>query len=207
MFDKKEARIRRATKSRAKMHELGVTRLVVTRTPRHIYAQIISNDNRVLASASTLDKDLVKGLKYTGNVEAAKVVGKAVAERAIAAKVETVAFDRSGYQYHGRVAALADAAREAGLKFYPALQRLRHDLHAEQKQAQSAQGCQCVKNVHARLLSPLACPAAVRPNRRHLSVSRVLFAILCRSCKLRSRRRTNLWLFPSLLYLGSVVAY
>lgn len=118
MFDKKEARIRRATKSRAKMHELGVTRLVVTRTPRHIYAQIISNDNRVLASASTLDKDLVKGLKYTGNIDAAKAVGKAVAERAIAAKVEkTVAFDRSGYQYHGRVAALADAAREAGLKF------------------------------------------------------------------------------------------
>ena len=117
MFDKKEARIRRATKSRAKMHELGVTRLVVTRTPRHIYAQIISNDNRVLASASTLEKDLAKGLKYTGNVEAAKVVGKAVAERAIAAKVETVAFDRSGYQYHGRVEALADAAREAGLKF------------------------------------------------------------------------------------------
>ena len=115
MFDKKEARIRRATKSRAKMHELGVTRLVVTRTPRHIYAQIISNDNRVLASASTLDKDLVKDLKYTGNIEAAKVVGKAVAERALAAKVETVAFDRSGYQYHGRVAALADAAREAGL--------------------------------------------------------------------------------------------
>ena len=117
MFDKKEARIRRATKSRAKMHELGVTRLVVTRTPRHIYAQIISNDNRVLASASTLEKDLAKGLKYTGNVEAAKVVGKAVAERAIAAKVETVASDRSGYQYHGRVAALAEAAREAGLKF------------------------------------------------------------------------------------------
>ncbi|WP_295364723.1 50S ribosomal protein L18 [uncultured Succinivibrio sp.] len=108
MFDKKEARIRRATKSRAKMHELGVTRLVVTRTPRHIYAQIISNDNRVLASASTLDKDLAKDLKYTGNIEAAKAVGKAVAERA---------FDRSGYQYHGRVAALADAAREAGLKF------------------------------------------------------------------------------------------
>ena len=120
MFEKKIARIRRATKSRAKMRELGVTRLVVTRTPRHIYAQIISNDNRVLASASTLDKDLVKDLKSTGNVEAAKVVGKAVAERAIAAKVETVAFeafDRSGYQYHGRVAALADAAREAGLKF------------------------------------------------------------------------------------------
>ena len=81
MFDKKEARIRRATKSRAKMHELGVTRLVVTRTPRHIYAQIISNDNRVLASASTLDKDLAKGLKYTGNVEAAKAVLDSIAAK------------------------------------------------------------------------------------------------------------------------------
>ena len=117
MFDKKTARIRRATKARAKMHELGVTRLVVTRTPRHIYAQIISNDNRVLATASTLEKDLIKDLKFTGNIEAAKVIGKAVAERAKAANVETVAFDRSGYQYHGRVAALDDAAREAGLKF------------------------------------------------------------------------------------------
>ena len=117
MFDKKEARIRRATKSRSKMLELGVTRLVVTRTPRHIYAQVINKDNCVLASACTLEKDLIKDLKYTGNVEAAKLIGKTVAERAIAAKVETVAFDRSGYQYHGRVAALADAAREAGLKF------------------------------------------------------------------------------------------
>ncbi|MCI6796394.1 MAG: 50S ribosomal protein L18 [Succinatimonas sp.] len=117
MFEKKQARLRRAGKSRAKMHELGVTRLVVTRTPRHIYAQIISADNRVLATASTLEKELVKDLKYTGNVEAAKVIGKTVAERAKAASVETVAFDRSGYQYHGRVAALADAAREAGLKF------------------------------------------------------------------------------------------
>ena len=117
MFLKKEARIRRAKKARAKMHELGVTRLVVTRTPRHIYAQIISSDNRVLAQASTLEKDLIKDLKYTGNCDAAKVIGKAVAERALKASVETVAFDRSGYQYHGRVAALADAAREAGLKF------------------------------------------------------------------------------------------
>ena len=117
MFEKKQARLRRSGKSRAKMHELGVTRLVVTRTPRHIYAQIISADNHVLATASTLEKELVKDLKYTGNVEAAKVIGKAVGERALAAKVETVAFDRSGYQYHGRVAALADAAREAGLKF------------------------------------------------------------------------------------------
>ncbi|MGN0908511.1 MAG: 50S ribosomal protein L18 [Succinivibrio sp.] len=117
MFLKKQARVRRAGKSRAKMHELGVTRLVVTRTPRHIYAQIITADSRVVATASTLEKDLVKGLKYTGNIEAAKLIGKTVAERAKAANVETVAFDRSGYQYHGRVAALADAAREAGLKF------------------------------------------------------------------------------------------
>ncbi len=117
MFAKKAARIRRAGKSRAKMHELGVTRLVVTRTPRHIYAQIIDKSNQVLATASTLEKDLIKDLKYTGNVEAAKVIGKAVAERALAANVQSVAFDRSGYQYHGRVAALADAARAAGLKF------------------------------------------------------------------------------------------
>ena len=117
MLDKKQSRIRRATKSRAKMHELGVTRLVVTRTPRHIYAQIIDKDSHVLACASTLEKELVKDLKYTGNIEAAKVIGKAVAERALAAQVESVAFDRSGYKYHGRVAALADAAREAGLKF------------------------------------------------------------------------------------------
>ena len=117
MFDKKQSRIRRATKSRAKMHELGVTRLVVTRTPRHIYAQIIDKDSHVLATASTLEKDLVKELKYTGNIDAAKLIGKTVAERALAAKVESVAFDRSGYKYHGRVAALADAAREAGRKF------------------------------------------------------------------------------------------
>ena len=116
MFDKKQSRIRRATKSRAKMHELGVTRLVVTRTPRHIYAQIIDKDSHVLACASTLEKDLIKDLKYTGNIEAAKVIGKTVAERALAAKGESVAVDRSGYKYHGRGAALADAAREAGLK-------------------------------------------------------------------------------------------
>ncbi len=117
MFEKKIARLRRARKARCKMQELGVTRLVVTRTPRHIYAQIIDCSHKVLATASTLEKDLVKDLKYTGNIEAAKVIGKAIAERALGAKVETVAFDRSGYQYHGRVAALADAAREAGLKF------------------------------------------------------------------------------------------
>lgn len=117
MFLKKQARMRRAAKARAKMHELGVTRLVVTRTPRHIYAQIIDKDNKVLASASTVEKSLAEGLKYTGNIEAAKVIGKAIGERALAASVTSVAFDRSGYKYHGRVAALADAAREAGLKF------------------------------------------------------------------------------------------
>lgn len=117
MFDKKQSRIRRARKSRAKMHELGVTRLVVTRTPRHIYAQIIDNQSHVLATASTLEKALAKDLKTTGNVDAAKVIGTAIAQRALQANVESVAFDRSGYKYHGRVAALADAAREAGLKF------------------------------------------------------------------------------------------
>jgi large subunit ribosomal protein L18 len=88
----------------------------VNRTPRHIYAQIINGEgNRVLAQASTLDKDLRSGA--TGNIEAAAAVGKLVAERAKAAGVTEVAFDRSGYKYHGRVKALADAAREGGLEF------------------------------------------------------------------------------------------
>ena len=117
MFDKKAARLRRARKARAKMRELGVTRLVVTRTPRHIYAQIIDSHDHVLASASTLEKALAGSLRSTGNIDAARVIGRAVAERALSAHIEQVAFDRSGYKYHGRVAALADAAREAGLKF------------------------------------------------------------------------------------------
>ena len=116
-MDKKQSRLRRATKARAKMHELGATRLVVFRTPRHIYAQVIDKEGKVLVSASTLEKELAKQLKYTGNVEAAKLIGKTVAERAVAKDASTVSFDRSGFQYHGRVAALADAAREAGLKF------------------------------------------------------------------------------------------
>ena len=110
------ARLRRAKKSRAKMKELKVTRLSVYRSVQHIYAQIIADD-KVLASASTVDKDLSKTIANGGNVEAAKSVGKAIAERAKAAGVETVAFDRSGFKYHGRVKALADAARENGLKF------------------------------------------------------------------------------------------
>jgi large subunit ribosomal protein L18 len=115
-MDKKSARLKRARRGRAKMRELGATRLSVFRTPRHIYAQIIAADGgRVIATASTLDKDL-KG-ENTGNVNAASRVGQLIAERAKAAGVSTVAFDRSGYKYHGRVRALAEAARESGLEF------------------------------------------------------------------------------------------
>ena len=113
---KKVARLRRARRTRAKISELNVNRLCVYRTPRHIYAQVISPEgNQVLASASTLDKSL-KG-SATGNVEAAGKIGAMIAERAKAAGVSKVAFDRSGYNYHGRVKALADAAREGGLEF------------------------------------------------------------------------------------------
>ncbi|ABD80237.1 50S ribosomal protein L18 [Saccharophagus degradans] len=116
MNAKKQSRIRRARRARAKMKELGVSRLCVNRTPRHIYAQVISAEgDRVVASASTLDKDLRSG--STGNRDAASAVGKLIAERAKAAGVSTVAFDRSGFKYHGRVKALADAAREGGLEF------------------------------------------------------------------------------------------
>ncbi len=116
-MDKKESRLRRATKARVKMHELGATRLVVFRTPRHIYAQVINNEGQVVASASTLEKSLAQQVKYTGNKEAAALIGKVVAERAVEKNVTNVSFDRSGFQYHGRVEALAQAAREAGLKF------------------------------------------------------------------------------------------
>ena len=116
MSDKKQARLRRAKRSRVKIRELGSERLTVNRTPRHIYAQVISAaGDRVLASASTLDKSIREGA--TGNVEAAQKVGALIAERARAAGVENVSFDRSGYKFHGRVKALADAAREAGLQF------------------------------------------------------------------------------------------
>ena len=116
MINKQVARVRRAKRSRAKMRELGVYRLSVHRTPRHIYAQVISPaGDTVLASASTLDKDLRGG--STGNVEAATAVGKLIAERARAAGVSQVAFDRAGFRYHGRVKALADGAREGGLEF------------------------------------------------------------------------------------------
>ena len=118
-MDKKTSRIRRARRSRAKIRELAVHRLTVHRTPRHIYAQVIAPDGAtVVCSASTLDKEVRSGVEgSTGNTAAAAVVGKAVAERAKAAGIEKVAFDRSGFQYHGRVKALAEAAREAGLQF------------------------------------------------------------------------------------------
>jgi len=116
MSAKNTSRLRRARKVRIKIRESGISRLCVHRTPRHMYAQITSADgSQVLASASTLDKELRQGA--TGNVDAAAKVGALVAERAKQAGVEAVAFDRSGYRYHGRVKALADAAREAGLQF------------------------------------------------------------------------------------------
>ncbi|QIB66223.1 50S ribosomal protein L18 [Kineobactrum salinum] len=116
MSAKNESRLRRARRARNRMRELGVNRLSVHRTPRHIYAQVITAaGDRVLASASTLDSSLRSG--STGNAEAAAAVGKLVAERARAVGVEKVAFDRGGYKYHGRVKALADAARETGLEF------------------------------------------------------------------------------------------
>jgi large subunit ribosomal protein L18 len=116
MSIKNDARLRRARKARAKMREIGATRLTVHRTPQHMYAQIIvPESDRVLASASTLDESLRKG--KTGNVDAAAKVGTLIAERAKAIGVVRVAFDRAGYKYHGRVKALADAARAGGLEF------------------------------------------------------------------------------------------
>ena len=118
MFNKKEARLRRARKTRAKIAELKAVRLCVNRTNFHIYAQIISPcGGKVLASASTLDKSVRGDVANGGDKAAAAAIGKLIAERAKAAGVEQVAFDRSGLQYHGRVKALAEAAREAGLKF------------------------------------------------------------------------------------------
>ncbi len=116
MSVKKETRLRRARKTRLKMRDLEVVRLCVFRSSQHIYAQVISADGgKVLASASTLDQELRAGA--TGNIDAAKKVGLLVAERAKTAGVTQVAFDRSGFKFHGRVKALADAAREGGLEF------------------------------------------------------------------------------------------
>ncbi len=117
MKDKKQARLRRARKLRAKISRQGVQRLSVHRTSQHIYAQVIDETGgKVLAAVSTLDAGVKKEVKNTGNCAAAAVVGKQIAELAQKAGVESVAFDRSGFRYHGRVKALAEAAREAGLK-------------------------------------------------------------------------------------------
>jgi len=118
-MDKKQSRLRRARKTRAKIRELGKPRLTIHRSPRHIYAQVIESvGGRVVASASTLEQSVRDNIDgYTGNAAAAAVVGKMIAERAKSAGVETVAFDRSGFKFHGRVKALADAARENGLNF------------------------------------------------------------------------------------------
>ena len=117
-MDKKQRRQRRARRARARISRLGATRLSVHRTSRHIYAQIIAPEgNRVIASVSTLSPDLRGSLKGTGNRAAAAAVGQLIAERAREQGVERVAFDRSGFRYHGRIKALADAAREAGLSF------------------------------------------------------------------------------------------
>jgi large subunit ribosomal protein L18 len=118
MSDKRLARERRASKIRKKIAVLRMQRLCVHRTPRHIYAQIIdAGGGRVLASASTLEAEVRQGLKFGGNVSAAALIGKRIAEKAKAAGVSRVAFDRSGFKYHGRVKALAEAARENGLQF------------------------------------------------------------------------------------------
>ncbi len=117
-MDKKETRLRRSRRARAKIRELAAFRLSVHRTPKHIYAQVISTDGtQTLVSASTLDKDIKAAATYTGNIDAATAVGKSIAEKAKKAGISNVAFDRSGFRYHGRVKALADAARENGLIF------------------------------------------------------------------------------------------
>jgi large subunit ribosomal protein L18 len=118
MMNKKEARVRRSRKTRARIAEQRATRLVVSRSNSHIYAQIIApTGDTVLASASTNAPDVRRDLKNGGNKAAAAIVGKLIAEKAKALGIESVAFDRSGFRYHGRVQALADAAREHGLKF------------------------------------------------------------------------------------------
>lgn len=117
-MEKKIARLRRAKTTRSHIRKLGVPRLSVLRTGQHIYAQIFTADgSKVIAAASTLEASVREGLKGSKNVEAAARVGRSIAEKARAAGIESIAFDRSGYRYHGRIKALADAAREAGLQF------------------------------------------------------------------------------------------
>jgi large subunit ribosomal protein L18 len=117
-MEKNIARLRRAKSTRSHIRELGVPRLSVLRTGQHLYAQVFTADgSKVLAAASTTQADVGEGLKNRNNIEAAAKVGRAIAEKAKAAGIDAVAFDRSGYRYHGRIKALADAAREGGLQF------------------------------------------------------------------------------------------
>jgi large subunit ribosomal protein L18 len=117
-MNKKDARVRRARKTRARIAEQRANRLVVSRSNCHIYAQIVApSGDKILTSASTLEGDVRKDLKNGGNKAAAAVVGKRIAEKAKQLGIDAVAFDRSGFKYHGRVKALADAARQGGLKF------------------------------------------------------------------------------------------
>jgi large subunit ribosomal protein L18 len=117
MIDKKQSRMRRARQTRAKIVEMKAVRLAVYRSNEHIYAQVIDPAAKVLATASSLEPEVRKEAPNGGNVKAAAIVGKRIAEKAKAQGVEQVAFDRAGFKYHGRVKALAEAAREAGLKF------------------------------------------------------------------------------------------
>lgn len=117
-MNKKDTRLKRAKRTRMKIRELEAVRLCVNKTSQHMYAQITSSDGaKTIVAASTLDKDLRAALKSTGNADAAKEVGKLIAKRAIDAGIKLVAFDRSGFPYHGRIKALADGAREGGLEF------------------------------------------------------------------------------------------
>ncbi len=118
MSEKNQSRLRRARKTRSRIQRAGKPRLTVHRSSRHLYAQVIAGDGQhTVAAASTVQKDLSKDLSSTSSIEAAKLIGKVIAERSLEAGIDGVAFDRSGYKYHGRIKALADAAREAGLKF------------------------------------------------------------------------------------------
>lgn len=119
-MNKRLSRLRRAKKTRSKIKSLGINRLSVFKTARHIYAQIIADDvteSKVLFSVNTLQKEVKSELSYSGNKDAAKLVGRIIAEKASKAGIEQVAFDRSGFKFHGRIKSLADAARESGLKF------------------------------------------------------------------------------------------
>lgn len=117
-MDKKVTRLRRSLRGRVRIKELQAVRLSVHRTPQHIYAQLIApTGDKIIACASTLDKEIKSAIEHGGNIKAAKLVGNLIAKRAKENKINKVAFDRSGFKYHGRIKALADAAREGGIEF------------------------------------------------------------------------------------------